>query len=299
VTIEWTCFDPDGDDLTYDVWLGHSLDGLTLVSEGQSETQFQANSLELGTRYWLQIIAHDAESGSVPNEDRDFYIIDSGEYHGVYAEMVVHRYLSWGGESLTRIDHLSARFDSVYAPDGPIVPLRPEAVSANTGGPLEWVEGQSWYYFHNPTYGWFLGPGIEVVFTVTGGDGVPSLVTDPIVFPSCGPYITSPEIGEYVTLEGLEVVWSHYDTYPDCDRPVTIRIQDMGFVEWTDVCITTENDGSYTFTADDVAGIDPFVYQVQIVLIVDNKEYISAPGYDPRSWVWARTYATQLVFINP
>jgi hypothetical protein len=394
VVLAWTCTDPDGDELTYDIWLGLQGGTLELVREGHDGMEYQSDSLDYTTWYDWQVVANDAESESAPSDIRTFWtrgenvapdqvqivyppdnaveipldvvlqwscsdpdgdalvydvtfggnkiaenipdtflsvqgldygteyswylvvtdnkgnysssdlatfttIVDPGDYHGVYAEMVVHRYLSWGGESLTRIDHLSARFDSVYAPDGPIVPLRPEAVSANTGGPLEWVEGQSWYYFHNPTYGWFLGPGIEVVFTVTGGDGVPSLVTDPIIFPACGPYITSPAIGEYVTLEGLEVVWSHYDTYPDCDRPVTIRIQDMGFVEWTDVCITTENDGSYTFTADDVAVLDPYVYQIQIVLIVDNKEYISAPGYDPRSWVWARTYATQLVFINP
>jgi hypothetical protein len=78
-----------------------------------------------------------------------------------------------------------------------------------------------------------------------------------------------------------------------------MRIKDMGFIEWTDVYITTENDGSYTFSASDVAGIDPMVYHMQIVLIVETRENITATGYDPRSVIETSTWATQLVYRNP
>ncbi|MDD3643734.1 MAG: hypothetical protein PHQ19_09770, partial [Candidatus Krumholzibacteria bacterium] len=117
-------------------------------------------------------------------------------------------------------------------------------------------------------------------------------------YPACRPYITSPEAFSWVTLEGLEVVWADHDLYPDCDRTVTIRIFDLN-ADWTDVLVTTENDGSYTFTAQDVAGLDPMAYQLQIVLIVDERESIIADGYDPRSFIEARTRATQTVYRNP
>jgi hypothetical protein len=304
VLIQWTCYDPDGDELTYDVWLGHSPAELTLVSEGQSETEYHAQSLEYGTDYRLQVIAHDAESESEPNTYCTFSIIDQGEYHGVYCELIVHRTQYFYEAALTRVDHISARFDSVYAPDDPVNPLRPAAVvcsqpGASGGYDLVWQDGWDRYYFNAPLAGYFLGMGVEYFFDITGADGVPSLVTEPIYYLECRPYITSPEQGSYVTLEGLEVVWANYDLYPDCDRPVRIRLQDMGFIEWTDVDITTENDGSYTFTAEDVAGIDPFVYQLQIVLIVETRENIAAAGYDPRSFIETSTWATALVFRNP
>jgi hypothetical protein len=300
VTIQWTGSDPDGDDLTYDVWLGFPEAELDLLSEGQSETEYEAHSLEYGATYRLAIIAHDGESESLPSLYRTFSIIDPGVDNGVYAELIVHRTQYLSGAELTRVDYISARFDSVYAPDGPIYPLHPAAVSCSQPGAaggydLVWQDGWKRYYYSNPYAGYFLGTGVEYLFTITGGDGVPSLVTDPIFYLECRPYITSPEAYSTVTLEGLELVWANYDTYPDCDRPVTIKIFDLNG-DWTDVLITTENDGSYTFTSGDVAGIPPYAYQLQIVLIVDTRENITAAGYDPRSWIETSTWATLNVY---
>jgi len=305
VTIEWTCFDPDSDVLTYDVWLGHSLTELTLVSEGQSETEYQANSLEHGTQYWLQIIAHDAESESVPNEDRSFYIIGSGEYHGIYAELMIHRsqYISAGippdPDEIIRIDHVYARFDSVYAPDGHVNPLRPAAVSYNAGGDvaMEWVESSSRYYKDNPYNLWFLAPGYDYTFTVTEGDGVPAL-TKAIYYPECGPYLNSPDAFSNVSKDGFTVTWSGHDMYDDCPTEIRIRIMDMGPMTWTDVDLMVPNTGTYTFTAGDLSGLDPMTYNIQVVLIIETKEYIDEPGYDPRSWAWARTHSTLFLYLQ-
>lgn len=171
---------------------------------------------------------------------------------------------------------MSARFDSVYAPDGPIYPLMPPAVKCEAV------------------------PGAAYIFDLSEGGWVPALLTGPILFPECGPYITSPAPFTDVTLEGLELIWTGYDTYPDCDRPVVIRIKDMSYIEWTDVYIETENDGAYTFTGADVSGIDPMAYQLIIVLIVENKRHLTyIHGYDPRSWISARVHATQWVNISP
>ncbi len=45
----------------------------------------------------------------------------------------------------------------------------------------------------------------------------------------------------------------------------------------------------------DLTVLDPMTYQIQVVLIIENKEFINEPGYDPRSWIRARTLAAAIV----
>jgi hypothetical protein len=401
VTFRWTCLDPDGDVLSYDVWLAEYGSTLVLVSAGQSATEYQSPSLEFDTDYKWQVVAHDAESESAPSRLTRFFTkegndppnlpqaihplpgatsvprdvtlrwscsdpdgdplvynvlfgsngthntisqgsadtflavqgldygttygwkvtaidtagnetswnyyweftteYDPGQVGGVYAELTVGRSQTFDGTELTRVDHISARFDSVYAPNGPVKPLRPAAVNCGQPGVLGydlwWVDGQKWYFYNNTYNGWFLAPGYDYVFTIAEGGGVPSLVTEPIHYLECRPYITSPEPFSTVSRDGFELVWTGYH-YNDCYYEISIRIFDLN-ADWTDVHVTTENDGSYTFTADDLSVLGPMTYQLQLVLIVENKEYIDAPGYDPRSWIWARTFATQIVYLSP
>jgi hypothetical protein len=300
-TLSWTCSDPDNDPLTYDIQMRSGMDPWSSIGSDLGANSIDVTSLTYSTEYEWQVAAKDDKGNITDGPIWHFVTKDDPTYQGVYAELTIHRKRTFDGSVLTRNDYLSARFDSVYAPDGPDTPLRPNSVTctqvgASAGRELVWSDSWNWFYYDNIVAGYFLGPGAEYFFTITAGDGVPSLVTDPIVFPECGPHITSPAAFSFVTLEGLELVWTNYDSYPDCSRPVTIRIEDLGMMEWTDVYIETENDGSYTFTARDAALIDPSVYQLQIVLIIDNKENIIATGYDPRSWVWARAYATQIVY---
>jgi hypothetical protein len=302
VTLRWSCDDPDGDPLVYDVMFG-SHGTLNTIAEGIADTFTAVQGLDYGTTYSWKVTAIDPAGHETSwNYYWEFTTeYEPGQVEGVYAELTLGRNQTFNGTELTRIDFISARFDSVYAPDGPIKPLRPAAVVCGpTGFPsynLRWVDSWKWYYFDNTYNGWFLAPGADYVFTITGGEGVPSLVTEPIHYRECRPYITSPEPFSVVSRDGFELLWTGYD-YNDCYFEISIRILDLN-ADWTDVRITTENDGSYTFTADDLSVLDPMAYQLQIVLIVENKQYIDAPGYDPRSWIWARTFGTQIVYLSP
>ncbi len=57
-TLYWTCTDPDGDALTYDVYFGSDA-APALVSEGQSGTSYITDSLEAYTTYHWRIMAKD------------------------------------------------------------------------------------------------------------------------------------------------------------------------------------------------------------------------------------------------
>ena len=58
--ISWTCDDPDGDDVTYDIFFGKYGEDLTLVSSNQSGTSYcPEDVLEFETRYDWYIIAWD------------------------------------------------------------------------------------------------------------------------------------------------------------------------------------------------------------------------------------------------
>jgi hypothetical protein len=96
-------------------------------------------------------------------------------------------------------------------------------------------------------------------------------------------------------MDGFEVTWSGYDDFTDCDRQVSIAILDMAG-DSTGVCVTTENDGSYTFTAGELSVIDPSIMDLQIVLTIENFVNIDSPGYDPRSWIRARTCSAQYIY---
>lgn len=295
IMLKWSCIDPDGNPLTFDVFMGVAGGNLNEVGNDIAENQFEISDLDYETEYQWKVTAEDTEGHRFHGPIWSFTI---EAYQGVYAELTIHR-SQWGtGDDWTRNDYISARFDSVHAPDGPIYPRRPAAVNFGTADrALEWQDYNSRYYFNNPYTGYFLFAGGSYFFTITGGDGVPSLVTDSIILPECRLEITSPEPFAWVSMDdGFELVWTGYDAYADCDRDVTIRIMDMGPIEWTDVNIVTANDGSYTFTADDLSGIDPASYQFQITLIIDNKENIIADGYDPRSLLWARVYTTQFIY---
>ncbi len=58
VDLSWTGGDPDGDLVTYDVYLGTSVP-LPLVSENQTATTYAAENLQVDTTYYWQIVARD------------------------------------------------------------------------------------------------------------------------------------------------------------------------------------------------------------------------------------------------
>ena len=87
VTLSWTCSDPDGDPLLYDLYLGHDESLLTIASSSQSDTFFVLNSLEKEKTYYWKVVAKDNHSYEISGEVWRFAVIssrcpDSIEYFG-------------------------------------------------------------------------------------------------------------------------------------------------------------------------------------------------------------------------
>jgi formylglycine-generating enzyme required for sulfatase activity len=74
-SLSWECSDPDGDDLTYNVYFGTASDNLTLVSEGQSTTNYTPSELAYETAYYWQVVATDNHSNQTPGEIWSFTTI--------------------------------------------------------------------------------------------------------------------------------------------------------------------------------------------------------------------------------
>lgn len=62
-TLSWTCSDPDGDPLTYDVYFGTTANP-ALVAEGISENTYNPGTLNYYTEYFWKIVAHDDHNNS-------------------------------------------------------------------------------------------------------------------------------------------------------------------------------------------------------------------------------------------
>jgi uncharacterized protein (TIGR02145 family) len=62
--LSWACYDPEGDQLTYDLFFG--TDELPpQVTTGQTETSFEPGILESGTQYFWKVIASDGQGNNV------------------------------------------------------------------------------------------------------------------------------------------------------------------------------------------------------------------------------------------
>ena len=63
VDLSWTCTDPEGDPLTYDIYLGTEATP-PQVATGQTETTYNPGTLENNTEYFWKIVAHDDHSNT-------------------------------------------------------------------------------------------------------------------------------------------------------------------------------------------------------------------------------------------
>jgi uncharacterized protein (TIGR02145 family) len=64
VALRWSCSDPDGGALTYDVYFGTANPPVDIVSSGQSDTTLVRSELHVGTRYYWEVVATDGRGGS-------------------------------------------------------------------------------------------------------------------------------------------------------------------------------------------------------------------------------------------
>ena len=65
--LSWTCTDPEGDPLTYDVYFGAESTP-PMVSSGQTEVIYDPGILENSTQYFWKIIAHDNQGNTTEGE---------------------------------------------------------------------------------------------------------------------------------------------------------------------------------------------------------------------------------------
>ena len=63
-TLSWSCSDPDGDALTYDVYFGTNSNPTTVVSSGQSGTTFSESGLSNSITYYWKIVAKDSKGAT-------------------------------------------------------------------------------------------------------------------------------------------------------------------------------------------------------------------------------------------
>ena len=61
-TLSWNCGDPEGDIITYDVYLDTNNPPTTVLSTGQPENSFDPGGLDYGTTYYWRIVAHDDDN---------------------------------------------------------------------------------------------------------------------------------------------------------------------------------------------------------------------------------------------
>ena len=62
VTLSWSCSDPDGDSLTYDIYFGTS-SSLSLVKSDHTSNTYDPGTLQYSTTYYWKIVAKDGKGG--------------------------------------------------------------------------------------------------------------------------------------------------------------------------------------------------------------------------------------------
>lgn len=71
VTLFWSCEDPEGDPLTYDVYFG-SIANPPVVNAGQTDTSYVLPALDFGTTYYWKIVSLDDHGNSVNSDIWEF-----------------------------------------------------------------------------------------------------------------------------------------------------------------------------------------------------------------------------------
>ncbi|MCF8268263.1 MAG: carboxypeptidase regulatory-like domain-containing protein, partial [Ignavibacteriales bacterium] len=72
LTLSWTCTDPDGDSLFFDVYFGKSNPPATIISQNQSRTTYTKSGLDSQSVYYWKVVAKDTRNGVTPGNNWRF-----------------------------------------------------------------------------------------------------------------------------------------------------------------------------------------------------------------------------------
>ncbi len=179
-----------------------------------------------------------------------------------------------------KMDLLTAKFDSSYAPCDPIDPQQAGGVVCNDKT-LTWMSETNTYLYQNVFDMSFITLGEKMKFTVTGNASVPSFA-DSINFPDAEVVLTSPTSQAVVTHSGFMVNWNGSDVGG------SVRIVLVSASADSVLSVETANDGSHEITSSDLEGKANGEYG--LLLIYEDTDYIDADGIDPRSIIAARIF---------
>lgn len=205
---------------------------------------------------------------------------------GVFALFEVYRWASYEGEHEDNhhVDMIVARFDGVVNMCSPVSPVFPDSVYCNTY-PMSYDELFMGYVDENPPPADFLVLNSEYTFHVLASDDVPAYEGS-IDMVEYEPVITNINDQALLSKQGFTVLWN--DT---SDGNVTLSL-----TLCDEAVVTKElpNNGSYTFTADDLLGLNPGLYALNLIhynrVMLEN-----VPGYDPASYMLTATHDLKLV----
>jgi hypothetical protein len=228
-------------------------------------------------------------AGALINHLCDFtaMVDSSASLHGSFAALAVGRSISILGSVLFRMDMYVARLDSFYAPCNPISPQQADSVTCN-GTMLTWEQSFNGYEYSDILNPVFIQLGASYTFRIKGNAAIPDL-TSSIDFPADEPYVTSPANNDTLSLSGFDVAWA--DSGEGIVRFILMRETDS-----TNVMIETQNDGSYSFTGSQLSGLQAGDYG--LLMIHQNGASINAPGYDSRSFIWARVMNATMIHLR-
>ncbi|NBC81741.1 MAG: hypothetical protein GVY19_00010 [Bacteroidetes bacterium] len=134
-TLIWSCTDPEGDILTYDVYFD-SIDATTLVSENQSDTIYLFEDLQINTTYYWKIVAKDGYGHETEGEVWSF----------------TTRAYKYG--SLTDIDGNTYKTVKIGNQEWMAENLKTTKYNDRTNIPLE-TSPIVWYSLTTPAYCWY------------------------------------------------------------------------------------------------------------------------------------------------
>ncbi|MBD3180457.1 MAG: hypothetical protein GF417_13290 [Candidatus Latescibacteria bacterium] len=292
-TLSWECSDPNlGDTLVYDLYFGE-LNPPALLADGLTGSSYQPGPLDDSTTYFWSVTAEDETAHRTSGPVWRFTTGSEPGGEGVFALLVAGRNLTFFDPVIVRTDGLFARFDSSFAPCVPVSPLHPTSVECNQYT-LEWDDITGMYKYDRTTPPLdFLVTGESYTFEITASQDVPSL-SKSIDFPQCEPYLTSPANYGNVSRSGFTANWQGHSCGGDVRLAIIAQSGDT-----TGVDVMTDNDGSYTFSSQQLSSISGPQPNCSIILILQNSDAITEAGYDPRSYIWARVINTTIInFID-